>query len=483
VDAAFCAPLLVIGVLARLTLVQPAGFDGLYGQDAYAYYDYAGRLYTAIAGGQPPEPFFWPLGYPALLMSALAVLGESARTAQAVNIALGSLIGPLICLLARLMGSGALGSLIAGLIGSLCGQALQSSIVIMADIPALWWATASIALLLIYIRRDRPGWLAASALMLALAGITRWLYLALALPWLLAVLITARFRPRWPRLLLAALAALIVLAPQIAFSRSNPFPALNHAFVEGWSPLNFGRRAFETVEGRLSYAQINAVFYTRPLTDPYYLSALSLPLIALGVGSLRRKPALLVLLTGWIGLPYLFLMGIPAQNIRFPLIMTPAVALLAGFGVDALARLRSRRWRLPVTSLAACLALAGVMHTVATARTMIHDFIDTHQRDKIAAAWAEAQLPAGARLYTFGLSLTLAHYTTLDVREIYYETPITLAGDWQPGQADYLLINVWNVERQWAGHAPQIAYHWLRDQRGLTEMGRHGPYTLYRIEG
>jgi len=473
----------VIGVLARLMRVQPTGFDGLYGQDAYAYYDYAGRLYTAIAGGQPPEPFFWPLGYPALLTSGFRVLGESVCTAQAMNIALGSLIGPLICLSARLMGGRLIGALIAGLIGSLCGQALQSSIVIMSDIPALWWATASLALLLVYFRRDRPAWLAASALTLALAGITRWLYLILALPWLLAVLIAAHCRPRWPHLLLAALSALIILAPQIAFSRSNPFPALNHAFVAGWSPLNFGRSVFETVEGRLSYAQINAVFYAKPLIDPYYLSPLILPLIALGAWSLRRKPALLVLLAVWIGLPYLFLAGIPAQNIRFPLIVIPAVALLAGLGVDALARLRSRRWRLLVTSLAACLALVGVMHTVATARTMIHDFIDTHQRDKIAAQWVEAQLPAGARLYAFGLSLTLAHYTALDVRELYYETPITLARDWQPGQAVYLLINVWNIERQWAGRAPQIAYHWLRDHRGLIELGRHGPYTLYRIEG
>ena len=39
-------------------------FDGLYGQDAYAYLDYAGALRTALLNGSPPPPFFWPIGYP-----------------------------------------------------------------------------------------------------------------------------------------------------------------------------------------------------------------------------------------------------------------------------------------------------------------------------------------------------------------------------------------------------------------------------------
>jgi hypothetical protein len=42
---------------------------------------------------------------------------------------------------------------------------------------------------------------------------------------------------------------------------------------------------------------------------------------------------------------------------------------------------------------------------------------------------------------------------------------------------------VWNIENQWAGREPQIAFYWLRDVRGLVELGRYGKYTLYRVEG
>jgi hypothetical protein len=81
------------------------------------------------------------------------------------------------------------------------------------------------------------------------------------------------------------------------------------------------------------------------------------------------------------------------------------------------------------------------------------------------------------------LTLTLQYYTPFDVHEIYYETPQTLAENWQHGRIDYLLINVWQIENQWEGREPQIAYHWLRDERGLTLIERYGNYTLFRVAG
>ena len=57
-------------------LVIVSQFDGLYGQDPYAYYAYAtGPLRVSLLSGRlwPPPPFFWPPGYP-LLMSALSLV-------------------------------------------------------------------------------------------------------------------------------------------------------------------------------------------------------------------------------------------------------------------------------------------------------------------------------------------------------------------------------------------------------------------------
>jgi hypothetical protein len=117
------------------------------------------------------------------------------------------------------------------------------------------------------------------------------------------------------------------------------------------------------------------------------------------------------------------------------------------------------------------------------ARVTIDPFIANQQRDKDTARWAAEQLPEEGIVYTFGLTLTLKHYTNLNAAEIYYESPETLAERWQRGQDDYLLLNVWNIENQWAGREPQLAFHWLRDSRGLVELGRYGNFTLFRVEG
>ena len=56
-------PILLVGMA-----VLPR-FDGLYGQDPFAYYDYAtGPLRSALLALQLPPPFTWPPGYPLSLI-------------------------------------------------------------------------------------------------------------------------------------------------------------------------------------------------------------------------------------------------------------------------------------------------------------------------------------------------------------------------------------------------------------------------------
>jgi 4-amino-4-deoxy-L-arabinose transferase-like glycosyltransferase len=481
-DLSLNLALFVGSLLLRTLLLFPSGFDGLYGQDAYAYYDFAHDLLTE---GNVSEPFFWPLGYPLLLAAALALFGAQPATGQMLNVVLGALLSPAVYVLSRQLRMERAGALTAGILMAVCGQALQSSLVLMADIPALAWAMLSAIALWVYLRNGERRWLMSAALLLALASITRWLYLSLAIPWGLALLLA---RPvRWRDVLLAVFPAAIILALQVLYSRQSPYPTFNHAWVQGWSIANAFRREFVNVDGHFRYEVENWRFYAMPFYDAYYLAPVFTPFLFLGALALIRREnrAPLGMLAGWALLPYVFLAGIPYQNVRFPLIVFPAAAIVVGAGLDAALRwIQYRpylfRWGLAVAAL---VVLLGARHTLVTAEAIVGTFITNQQRDKETAQWATGQVPAGATLYTFGLTLTLQHYTSLDVYEIYYETPDTLAARWQPGQDDYLLLNVWNIENQWAGREPQIAFHWLRDRRGLVELGRYGNYTLYRVEG
>src|SRR5712691_2476644 len=81
-------------LVVALLLVLPAagmaigrGFDGLYGQDAYAYFDYATvSVRRSIVQIAPLEAFFWPPGYPLLVALASFVIGPSALAGQAVSL-------------------------------------------------------------------------------------------------------------------------------------------------------------------------------------------------------------------------------------------------------------------------------------------------------------------------------------------------------------------------------------------------------------
>jgi hypothetical protein len=112
-----------------------------------------------------------------------------------------------------------------------------------------------------------------------------------------------------------------------------------------------------------------------------------------------------------------------------------------------------------------------------------HNFIARQAQDRAATAWAAEHIPAGSTVYTIDLTLTLQHRTSLNVIELYFETPETLAERWEHEREDYLLINLWQIENQWSGREPYIAVHWLMDSRGLQEIGRSGNYTLYRVQG
>ncbi len=488
--------LFVISLFIRLAIVLPTHFDGLYGQDAYAYYDYAQYFTHSIQTGTDLKPFFWPLGYPALLAASLGIGGTHPPVAQAISILLGAGLTPMVYGLSRQLGTGRVSSLIAAALMTLCGQALQSSIVIMSDIPALFWVTLSALLLNFYLNRFTPKktspqnyLLILAAVTLVIAGITRWLYFALGIPFTLAVLIVWRGRIRWRVTGVAILTAGLILLPQIIYSRTNPAPTLNHEWVAGWSPANAFQRTFTNIDGHFEYEKINAVFYAQPYYDPYYLSPLFTIFMVLGLWALTKRHLWNgIVIGGWALLPYLFLAGIPYQNIRFPLIVFPAVAVLVGSGLQVVAQwlsqFRIKKYNLTYARwLLAAIVVLGLWQTWGRANQVISTFISNQQRDKLAASWAGENIPSGATVFTFGLTLTLKHYTTLDVYEIYYETPDTLAQKWQHGQSDYLVLNVWNIENQWAGRDPQLDYHWLRDNRGLEQLGKFGNYTLFKIRG
>lgn len=468
--------LFAIALIVRIGIIALYDFDGLYGQDAFAYFDFAQDIIYFAETGNAPPPFFWSIGYPAQLAIGFAIFGASELTALNLSIIMGSFLPVLVYVLGLQLNLRSAYAFFAGLLMVFSGQALQSSLVIMSDIPALFWSLLSIITLLRYIAGHKRRWLVLCAVCVSIAALTRFVYLTMLPVYGLMLLSHWRHRIRWLDLLAAAIIGFIPIIPQLIFNQVNPTLLLNHSWVQGWSPLNIFGQNFVNIDGTFHYEKINALFYTYPMYDVSYLSPLLTLFVFIGIIALIYQkywiPTLLLL--SWIGLPYLFIAGVPYQNIRFSLIFFPAITLLIGISLQFIVDSSHKiRWILAIV------CLIGLAHTALTGIDYAKSFVEKHQSEKAIVGWLADKVPSDATLYTFGSTLTLEHYADYNLIEIFYESPNTLNQRWFRGRADYLLLNIWQIENQWQDRDPQANYHWFRDERGLTKIDKLGNLTLF----
>ncbi len=509
------AALLIAGVALAAALAARLAwpFDGLYGQDAFAYFRYARALWPWLLRGEPLPIYYWPAGYPLLVALALPLFGGSSAAGQAVSIASIAVAAACTFLLSRELLPDAPGgwraAWVAGLAVALCGDALRAGLVTMSDALALACCVAAILALARYRRTRRGRWLAAAAVALGWAAITRWVCGLLALPMLGFWILEFGFWKSQPKiqipkpnidLVVAILLGTAIVVPQVLLSQKTPESLSQHQWVVTWNAANIWRRDFVTVDGAQHYRLPVGAYYLAHMAWP----SLLFPLLALMClpGALwlarRRRWPVLALLAGWPLLLWVFLSGIPYQNARFILPALPALAALAGLGfgwvyertnderrttTDERRTTNDERrmsgWSRVVLMLALATSLAGSL------AWGLRDYrnLVVYKNEQLALVdWTRAQLPAGGTLITFGATLTLQHYTDYDVRELFYLAAPDLDAIVQQRRPVYLLLDVGNIESQWQGLRPQQDYYYLMQHPGLEIVGRRAPYTLFRLK-
>jgi hypothetical protein len=164
---------------------------------------------------------------------------------------------------------------------------------------------------------------------------------------------------------------------------------------------------------------------------------------------------------------YAFHAGAPWQNARFPLAYVPPLAILLAAGLTcAVAR---------ISLAASAYAVVGLALMLFGAVRLNDSFVERQVQDRQLVAWVDAQATPNTPLLTFGPTLTFQHYSRLPTADL-FDTDVS---DAPPGT--YVLVDVANIEGQWAHQAPGRALDSLR-ARGLTELGVRNGFTLYRLQ-
>ncbi|MGH2390694.1 MAG: hypothetical protein ACRDIE_21035 [Chloroflexota bacterium] len=292
---------IALALVIRLRATYSLDFDGLYGQDSFAYYYHALALWRdhALEYHWPwlptPTRLYWPLGYPALLAVAFAAVGHaSAHAAQTITMLCGLAVTALTYALALRMARTILPPLVshaaaacAAWLIACSGLQVQASTTIMSDAPALCWGMTALWLW----TDSRQGMLPRTVtsflagVFLALAISTRYEYAPLivapAVYWWLA---RRHADPASPSLPAGLIGAVLAGAPQLIYSAGYSSPVLNNEWLTGWRLTHLWQASFSTPDGVQHYAHSVGAFYLlRPLLAPESLPWVLVPFLLLGL--------------------------------------------------------------------------------------------------------------------------------------------------------------------------------------------------------
>jgi hypothetical protein len=491
----------VHGLVLALGLVLPAaglaiarGFDGLYGQDAYAYFDYATvSVRRSILHGAPLEAFFWPPGYPLLVALASLVIGPNPLAGQLTSLIMGGLVPVFTALLVReLWPMDIRLALLSGALVALCGQLWQSSIVVMADTTGLALATLGAFALARYSRQQKLAWLLVAAAAVAYATLARWIYALVGVPFAIYALWAivqgvhqAKYTALWHAVAATLVVALIlvpVVGPPLLGLLNHPADPATFAGnfqVYSWSPLNAFARDFFTADGHLSYAQPNGLYYASAPANLAFFGPLLAPWILLGLWTAWREwpRTALVLVLGWAAVVYAFHAGAPWQNFRFTLAYLPPLAILVAYGLTWAWRRLDRR----VGAVIGVWAALGLVSMAVGGVRLVQGFVDRKADDLALVQWVETQTPPSARLFSFGPTLTFRHYASYPTIDLYDVTPSDLAINLAARAPTFVLLDEANVDQQWRDQAPYTNFEWLKAGPGLVKVGDRSGYALFRV--
>ena len=473
---------LLIACVVRLAFP----FDGLYGQDAFAYFRFARAIVPHLRTGAPLPVLYWPRGYPAAVAALLPLSAGGPVAGQLVSALACAWTAAATFLLARELQprgdpDGWIAPAVAGLCAGASGIALRAGQVVMADGLAIGLAATALWCAARVVRTGRAAWLVPCGMAAAWGAVTRWQIGVIVIP-IGVALIAAKRRPDagaqvWWMAALAA-AALIVV-PQLVAARAVPAALGQHEWLQRWNPVNALGRDFQTTEGHARYHFPVGLFYLLRLGWPDALFPTVAVLALFGAATIWRArdwPAAALLL-GWPAATWVLISGIPYENPRFIWPALPSIAALAGYGFRELSRRasRGRRTALAVglgASLAAGLCFAAREH----ART-----VRGKNADRAVVAWVDATVPPGSTVWRAGGTLTAEAYGSTPIRDVYRSTPAdipALLDAWCPC---YYLEQRDDIEKQWAGLPPQAFFEALRRDPGLTAVASRPPFVLYRI--
>ncbi len=486
--------LFLLAIVVRTTAVLLTDFDGLYGQDAFAYYENAKLIQQTFPDLEGIRRDYWPagkaapIGYPAAVALFLTLLGSSPLAGQVLSMLAGSFVPPLLFLLTLAMLAHAdwperdkdLAGIFAGLLAIFSGALIRSSLVVMADALGLSLATLSALLAVRYSESGRLAIIALLALSMGLAILVRNPNATLALATCAYIFFSMRERSglRLTHIMIGVGIGIVLLLPQVLLALGDRPTMVSESALAMWNPLNAFRSSFVTANGSQSHLLPNFLFYLAPVVHPASLGPLVLPAVVLGIVQLMKLPSKngVLLLGGWLLMFYVILIGTPFQNFRYTESYFPPLAIAAGIGfVAALRNVPTGRVSLTawVAVTFASMWIFGYLH--------VQKFVQRKAVELQVTQWVAAHCSSDMKVLSFAVTPSIRHYLGLDAKELYYQDTTSLNSLLHSGQTLFV-ADFSYVETQWRNTRVFDLVEWIREHYAMEKAGEILPYRAYVIK-
>ncbi len=461
--------LLLLFPLFVLAIVRFAfDFNGLYGQDAFEYLRYAGRLREFLANGTPPGDYFWPVGYPFYGATLSFLTGDVSFALQLVS-ALG-LAGTawFAVKMLELLFPGKKGIHLYVFLFLLCSPfLLRSAVLCMSDCACAFFVTAFFYYTFRF-RKDGKGihlvllfFLAANAMMFRYASAVLLVIPALSL-------VKFALKRNYLLFLLAGCACFaLALLPHFLVRADRAVEFLGNQWLERWSVMNYFRTDFETADGVQQYTLPNIAYALGGIFHPGNFAFGLITLFFLfRRGGWKREERILL---GSALLYVLFLAGIPYQNYRFFLLALPLVIAGSFGGFVVVYEFVRAKYVPALATLAAGAQLLLFGYGISI-------FYERNRLEATIGEWI-GKNTSHATLYTFDMDVALKanglNRQFVNLWENEYDT-------FRPNSL--VLFNEQAFEKQWKGKNPMKNWERMKRERRLKLLKSFGQgWELYEL--
>jgi hypothetical protein len=493
--------LFVISFLSRLSFIIIFQFDGLYGQDAYQYYNNSVAVVESLKHFNLPPNFYWPLGYPLIVsLFSLFTAGNVGLAGLLVSLNAGALLPGVIFLLTLelLLNDSSRRSfpeesaipwaVFAGLIACFSGVLVKSSIVIMSDALGLLWICLAVLFFIKYYRRRRTVPIVFSFIFLALAVMTRYAYVIMLIPlamYLVYVLISRNSPIVAPQrekiakqLFFAVFSGVAVFLPQlyyivkygVAYLHSEPG---TQSWVMSWSLENFFSKDFSLREGIMHYRFWNGLFYLSPILHPLYLSLFGFAFLY-GAFTLVKKKNFLILwfCVVWILPFFLHLAGTPFQSLRYTMSFIPALIIISSIGTGAISNRRLRNIFLFIAL--AAMVIYDVYH--------LKIFAEQKEKEIEVVRWVDNNVSLDSKLFAFQITAAINHYSKIKAKEFYLADSAGLSQEIENSLGDvYFILPEEQLNTQWKGLPVERNFEFVKLKYNPVVTGDLNNFTVFKI--